>query len=67
MKAETINQFLILQFLESKFEMDKLDLTLSDGNTIEVADKNGELVYFTTKPDDECVRVDKSVFFNAMD
>lgn len=47
MKANTIEQFHILQFLQENFIMDSLGITLVDKNRIQIQDATGVTAYFT--------------------
>lgn len=46
-KANTIEQYHILQFLQENFFMDALGITLVDRNRVQIQDCTGETAYFT--------------------
>ncbi len=46
-RANTIEQFHILQFLQENFFMDSLGITLVDRNRVQIQDCTGETAYFT--------------------
>ena len=46
-KAETIEQYHILQFLQENFFMDAIGITLVDKNRVQIRDCTGATAYFT--------------------
>lgn len=46
MKVNTIEQFKVLEFLKSNFEMDCIELELLDRYSIKVTDKTGDILTF---------------------
>ena len=47
MKAETIEQYKILKFIEKNFILDEVLLKAIDKNTIKLVDINNDSLYFT--------------------
>lgn len=46
MKVDTIEQFKVLEFLKSNFEMDYIELELLDRCSIKVTDPTGDTLVF---------------------
>lgn len=48
-KAETIEQFKILRFIEEIFDVDYISVKLIDGYTIQVTDMDGKSICYVYK------------------
>lgn len=48
-KVETIEQFKVLEFIKSNFEIDEIEIELVDKCTLKVKDNKGDSLYFTYK------------------
>ena len=55
MKANTVEQYHILQWLEQNFYIDALKITLVDKAAVRIEDRNGETAIVTYKSKDNIV------------
>ena len=63
-KVQTIKQFRMLHFIKQNFDMNRVNYTLSNGNTIEMWDQTGNVAIITTDTDDpDYTEVEKGIYF----
>ena len=46
LKAETVNQFKILEFIKKNFDIDSIEIRFDEKETASVIDKSNEKLYF---------------------